>query len=112
MAFLIVAGITVNVAEGGARLTTLEIGDRGRADDGTMRASTPARKRTWAVTTGIMTSTDAATLRAALIAAPTVTASGDWIAGGPLTVWPVLGDEAPGETVPYSVRMTFTLEEA
>lgn len=111
MSFLTLAGIDVPVVTDQSSCDTTEIGDRARAIDGTMRASIISRKRTWTVQTGIMTSTAAATLRAALIANPTCTATGDWVNSGPITVWPVLGKDSIAPLVPYGVVMNFTFSE-
>lgn len=111
MAFLIVAGITVAVPDDGISITTTPIGDEGRAFDGTFRSTVSTTKRTWDVTTSLLDSGDAATLKAALVASPTATASGDAM-GGTVTVWPRLVRETPGPTATYTSRLVFRLEEA
>lgn len=113
MAALTVAGVDVPVAaDGQPEEAWTEIGDRGAVIDGTPEASVRTRKRTWTVKTAPLTPTAAATLRAALTSAPSVTATGDWLGGSSVTVFPVLGTETPLPTVPFTVQMQFTLAEA
>jgi hypothetical protein len=112
MAFLIANGVTVPVAPQNAKVTTTEIGDRSRAFDGTMRGSIIARKRTWTLQTTPMLPADAATVRAALIASPTITISGDW-PGSTVTVWPKLGDDTPVQVGGgHRIVLAVTLDEA
>lgn len=110
MAFLTVAGIDVRVVSGSEDPT--ETGDRAPAIDGTMRGAIIATKRIWTVTTGNMAPSDAATLRTTLLANPKCTATGDWLNGDSITVWPKVGKDTPVDTVPFCVQMNFTLTEA
>jgi hypothetical protein len=111
MAFLIVAGVTVPVEPGGGERGIVEIGDRGRAFDGSMLASIRARKRVWNVTTAPMSSTDMGTLYTALLAA-TVSCSGDWM-GGSVTCFPEITGGPPVKTAAgHREVLSFILHES
>jgi hypothetical protein len=114
MAFLVVGGTTVPVADSTPDVDTQEIGDRARAIDGTMRASITARKRVWTVKTRALTTSEASTLRTTLLSAPTMTATGDWLSGASVTVWPQVGKDTPvvASNGGFRIVMTFTLSEA
>lgn len=57
-------------------------GDRARMLDATMRETEPVRKRVWGpINTRLLTSAEESTQRAALIAAPPISCSGDIMGG-------------------------------
>lgn len=78
MAFLTIAGITIEVqTDGASRAEGDVVGERVRAFDGTMRSTVRAEKAEWQFTTGPMTAADVATLRAAIALDTPVTCAGD-----------------------------------
>lgn len=56
-------------------------GDRARMLDGTMRETAPVRKRVWHCQTRLLTSAEESTQRAALVATPPISCSGDILGG-------------------------------
>jgi hypothetical protein len=67
MPFLVVAGITVPVAEGGAsKLPPERVGSSGRAYAGNLRSTVRAEKRGWQARTGLLTNDEAAAIEAAV----------------------------------------------
>lgn len=77
MAFLVVAGQTVPVAMGTAEATVQEVGDKGRAFDGTQLSTVRDRKDVYRIQTTPMLRTAANTLETALEGTPPLTCSGD-----------------------------------
>lgn len=78
MALLVIEGVTIPIALDGASEDAPElIGDRGRAFDGSMREVSDGYKRSWPLVTKPLASSDYATIRATLLATPTLTCSGD-----------------------------------
>lgn len=77
MAYLVVGGVTVEVAAGASSRAVVEIGDRARAFDGTLRSTVRSRKKAWSITTVPMTKANADTLETALNGTLPVAVSGD-----------------------------------
>jgi hypothetical protein len=78
MAFLIIAGVTVDVVTNGARqLPPIEIGKSRRAFAGNLRSSIRSVKRMWSFTTREMLDAEIATLQAAAPHGAYAACSGD-----------------------------------
>lgn len=110
MPFLVVGGVTVNVATDASSRTVQEIGDRARAFDGTMRSTVRARKKAWSFTTVPMTDAAASTLETALNGTLPVAVSGD-ITGSVNTHPEVTGREDVAISGGFNVVLSFTLHE-
>lgn len=109
MPALVVGGVTVSVAPGGAREAVVEIGDRARAFDGTMRSTVRSRKKAWPITTIPMTQGDATTLETALNGTLPVACSGD-ILGASVNCHPeITGIDYVPIAGSYLVVTSFTL---
>jgi hypothetical protein len=105
-----VTTVEVPVDPSGSREVPVIVGDHGsRSFNGGPRSSITDVRRSFSVQTGLVPQTDADTLRTLLIK-PTLTASGDWIGGSPLTAWPTFSDEKPIGTSPVTYVFTFTLD--
>lgn len=77
MPYLVVGGVTTEVAPGASSRSVTEIGDRARAFDGTLRSTVRGRKKAWEFTTVPMTKAAADTLETALNGTLPVAVSGD-----------------------------------
>lgn len=111
MAFLVVGGVAVPASPSDATEEIVEIGDRGRAFDGSMLASIRARKRVWTIATVPMTIAAAATLRTQLIST-SVSCSGDLL-GGSVTCFPEIVSRPRAKIgATHMVVTHFTLSEA
>lgn len=114
MANLVVGGVTVAVARDGARETSQDLRDKIRMQDQSMRVFIigAGQKRQWSITTPLLSSTDAATLKAALVTTTLpVACSGD-ILGGSVNCIPTLTEYAPvGVAGVIKRRVSFTLDE-
>lgn len=113
MAFCIVDGTTVPVAPNAGKLRTIEVGDKHRAFDGTMRSSLTDHMREWRVKSAPMASTDADTLYASLTSlSQPKTCSGDLLGASISCYGKFEGrTEVAHSTTPMAV-MEFTLQEA
>lgn len=108
MSYLVVGGVTVDVAEGSAQVNVDEIGDRFRAFDGTMNSSIRAYKKSYDITTIPMTDANADTLEAALQGSQPVACSGDLTGSVNCHVQPLGRREfetAPGRRVVVRFRL-------
>lgn len=92
-AFLVIAGQTIPVADGGAVRRRVRGGTSDRAYAGNLRSAVPWEKDEWAVTTGLMTDAEIATLRTNTALGAQVTVSGNAI-GGSITAEVEVGDDA------------------
>lgn len=112
MAFLIVSGITVPVAPGGAKRATEEIGDRARAFDGTMRQTIRSTKRNWSATTTPLSQTDADTLYNALLSTTLpIVCSGDFLGASRNCLATVDDWNYVKQAATYRIVVAFTLYE-
>jgi hypothetical protein len=113
MAFLTVGGVDIPVAIATPpTLTYDEIGDRDDATDGTHSAAIIGWKSGCKFTTSPMDQTLADTVRAALVAAPPVNATGDYFGGATVSVFPTAPNEKPIAASPFMLQFDFTLDEA
>jgi len=111
MPFLVVGGVTASVARESVSRETIEIGDRARAFDGTMRSTIRSRKYRWTARTSPLTQADADTFIAALNGALPVECSGDWT--GAVNTHPeVLGTDHIGAGSSYRIIVAFALNQA
>ena len=108
MAFLVIAGQTIPVEVAGPVGPRVEIGQRGRAFDGSARSSVRARKGEWSITTVIMTTAEANTIVSALEGTPPLAASGDLT--GSINV--LVGDIQREHRGVGKVRLSFLVMEA
>lgn len=93
-AYLAISTVTsVPVGEGQAVKRIERIGFSSRAYAGGLRSSVRAEKRTWQVTTGLMTDAEINTLIAAVALGAQVTCSGNAL-GGSVTCEVEVGDDA------------------
>lgn len=93
MSFVVVAALVVPVMEGQAVERVVRIGSSNRAYAGNLRSTVRAEKREWQITTGLLTITEANTLKAAVALAAQVACSGDAL-GGSVTCEVEVGDGA------------------
>lgn len=108
MAFLIVAGITISVAE--LPKLVRENVDDAPAFDNTQRASVVGtRKYNYSVTTTLMTRATADTLIAAIPAATSLACSGDGIVAGNYLAR--FGGETPVNAATPRFAVSFTLQQ-
>jgi hypothetical protein len=78
MAFLMVAGLVVSVAEGGAsKLPPETVGSSGRAFAGNLRSTVRAEKRGWQVRTGLLTLAEASAIEDAVALRVQIACAGD-----------------------------------
>lgn len=111
MPFLVVGGVAASVARDTAARETIEIGDRARAFDGTMRTTIRSRKYRWSARTTPLTQADADTFLAALNGALPVACTGDWT--GAVDTHPeVTGIEHIGAGSSHRIIVAFALNEA
>lgn len=92
MSALVVGGVTVKVARDGASKKRVEIGEHGRAFDGSPVSDISAVKDELAIRTVALTPADASSLRSALVGIQPVACSGDLL-GAALSCDVELGDE-------------------
>ena len=108
MAFLIIAGITVPVAEGEAtKRATERVGSTTRMFSGALRSTVRVEKRSWQVTTKLLPLATAATLEAAVADGVFVACSGDMI-GTTLDCEVVVG-ESPYRQTPSGAKRSMQL---
>lgn len=82
MSFLVIAGITVPVAEGSFKEAEREKGgSQTRAFAGNLRSTERWNKRVWNLTTALMLDADCSTLKSAVQLGVVVTCSGDALGG-------------------------------
>lgn len=82
MAFLTIAGITVEVQTSQAQaLEPTRVGEQRRAFSGALRSTVRAEKRGWRFSTPPLTAADAATLQAAIATDAVVSCAGDALGG-------------------------------
>jgi hypothetical protein len=113
VAFLTVNGVDIPVAIASPpTLTYQEIGDRDDSSDGTHSAAIIGWKSSPKFTTPPMSQAAAATVRAALEAAPPVDATGDYFGGATVSVFPTVPNEKPIGTSPFTLQFDFALDEA
>lgn len=114
MATLVVGGVTVAVARDGAKEQSTPLRDMQRMQDGTLRAVVVGggTKRSWSITTKIVDSASAATLRTALVTTSLpVSCSGDLL-GGSVNCIPTLVSYDPVSVGGVLCRVVvFTLDE-
>lgn len=111
MPFLVVGGVTASVARDTAKRETIEIGERARAFDGTMRSTVRARKYRWSANTTPLTQADADTFIAALNGGLPVACTGDWT--GSVDTHPeVTGLDHVGSGSSYRIIVSFALNQA
>lgn len=80
MAFLSIAGITVECGnDGAAQLEGFAVGTKLRAFDGTLRSTRRATKRAWRFTSPILTPAELTALLAATANLVNVTVTGDFV---------------------------------
>lgn len=109
MPYHVVGGVTVSVAASSESVE--EVGDRGRAFDGTLRSTIRARKKEWTISTVPMTQADATTLETALNGTLPVACSGDLT--GTVNTHPVItGKEYVMVSGSYRVVTSYLLKEA
>ena len=108
MAFLVIASQTIPVEVGGPVGPRVEIGQRGRAFDGSARSSVRARKGEWSIVTVFMTTAAANTVVTALEGTPPLAASGDLT--GSIDV--LVGDIQREHRGVGKVRLSFLVHEA
>ena len=108
MAFLVIASQTIPVEVGGPVGPRVEIGQRGRAFDGSARSSVRARKGEWPIVTAYMTSASADTIVTALEGTPPLAASGDLT--GSIDV--LVGNIQREHRGVAKVRLSFLVHEA
>lgn len=115
MAFLTIAGLTVEVQTAGAQQEAgTVLGERVRTLSGTLRSTVRAVKRAWSFSTPPLTSADAATLRAAIANDAVVTCAGDALGGAVACM--VRVTQAPyqqdtRQATDFSVILQLALEE-
>lgn len=111
MSALVVGGVTVRVAT--AEETVAEVGGEStRMFDGSLRKTLRGTKREFQITTALMTNSDAATLRTALVTTSLpVSCSGDLL-GGTVSCFPDLTSYSP-VNLPDGIyrRVSFTLRQ-
>ncbi|HYE57657.1 MAG TPA: hypothetical protein VD948_04090 [Rhodothermales bacterium] len=91
MPYLNVGGSTIPVAaEGGARKSWVEVGDRSRGTDGSVLQTIRSRPRVWRIKTVAMSSSDAVTLATSLSCTPPQTAYGTLMPSTATSVYPEL----------------------
>ena len=108
MAFLVIASQMIPVEVGGPVGPRIEIGQRGRAFDGSARSSVRARKGEWPISTAYMTTAAADTMVTALEGTPPLAASGDLT--GSINV--LVGDIQREHKAVGLVRLSFNVQEA
>lgn len=113
MAFLIVSGITVSVAQNSASRSKEVIGDAARAFDGTFRQTVRARKRSWKVSTTPIARATADTLEAALESTTLpLVCSGDLLGGTVNCFCPAVDSwNAVKQSTTHLAVVEFTLTE-
>jgi hypothetical protein len=115
MAFLTVAGITLEVQlAGAARLENIYVGSKSRAFAGNLRSSIRAEKRAWQFTTPPMATADVATLRTAIANGAFVTVGGTLIGADTLCTVVIASEELLPTVSPttYQSVLALKIEEA
>lgn len=111
MSALVVGGVTIPVALDGATEEAELIGDRDRMFDGSMREVSDGHKARAPFQTAPLSSADYAAIRAALLATPPLTCSGDLAPAASCFV--EMGQMTPGKVQGQIRRvLRFTLHEA
>ena len=108
MAFLVIASQMIPVEVGGPVGPRIEIGQRGRAFDGSARSSVRAHKGEWPISTAYMTTAAADTMVTALEGTPPLAASGD-LTGSINVLVGTIKREYKGIG---QVRLSFNVQEA
>lgn len=117
MSFLVIAGQSIPVAEGGAAERTERIGTQQSAFAGNLLSSIRAEKRVWPVTTGFLLQSEYDDLRASLALGAHVVCAGDMIGAAPVTCAAVeIGDGAyvtvtSSDGLGFMRTLAFTLRE-
>ena len=87
MAFLTLAGITIDVStDGASQLEGDVVGEKARMFDGTLRSTVRATKRAWRITSPVLTQVQESAIRTAIANHATVTLSGDIVGGANVSV--------------------------
>src|SRR5947209_751550 len=113
MAILIVGGVTVPVqAPTSAQQQDEEVGgSRARMFSGLMRSTVRAFKRSWPITTRLLTATERTNVRAALRGTPPVACSGDVLGGSVNCFTQITNDQQQWKKGEIRYVLSFTLFE-